>query len=227
MVEYSKEEEVLVTKCVGYYRKQMVPDDDVDKNDPQIHLAALDFCHSVGHFIRTEKHHDLMYSVMEKNGEEVESNAVRQARLAKERKQAIIDSKIKRLESEELTKKKELDKTIAKKEAVKAEVKHAELREKSISDKEARAKAAQEKAEIIAKEQADEIARLKEELAKKTDTNYLVEAMEELNKGEDAELTVDPPTEVTPKEPPVDVTPKEPVVEKKEKTVAELIDDLK
>lgn len=229
MVDYTKEEGILVAKCIGYYRRQMLPDDDIDKNDPQFVLAAIDYCHSIGQFIRNIKSHNLMYSIMEKNGEKVESNAVRQVRLAKERKQAVIDAKIGRLESEELAKKQELAKATAKKEAAKTEVKTLELREISISDKEVRAKLAQEKAEAIAKEQADEIARLKAELANKTDTNYLVEAMEELNKGEEAKLTVEPPKTVEVKEPPAEIKAPigEPIPVKKEKTVEELIEDLK
>lgn len=211
----------------------MVPDDDVDKNDPQFHLTALDYCHSSGHFIRTKKAHDLMYAIMEKNGEEVESNAVRQARLKKERKRAVYDKQMDTLASIELEKKEALKKATMAKKQLKQDMKDAEMKEKSISSKEARAKSAQEKAETIAKEQADEIARLKEELAKKTDTNYLTEAMEELNKGEDAKLTAEPPETVEVKEPPTEIVEPpqiknpNPSKVKKEKTVEELIEDLK
>ncbi len=224
MVEYSEQEERLITKVIGFYRSEVIPDEIIDKYDSKNLIAALDYAHSRGRFMRTRKQHDVMDSILEKNGVVIESNAARQARLKKERVQAIYNKHIDNLASIELEKKEALDVAVKNKENAKEAVKNAELKEKAISDKEARAKIAQEKAENIAKEQADEIARLKEELAKKKDINYLAEAAKELAKEDEATLIVDPPTEVVTIAPPGE--PEEPP-EKKEKTVDELIEDLK
>ncbi|GAF81555.1 unnamed protein product, partial [marine sediment metagenome] len=227
MVDYSEEEKALLDKCIGYYKGKVIPDENIDRNDPRLHIAAVDYCHSYGQFVRTAKQHDLKDSILEKNGVAVESDEVRQIRLAKERLQKISDKRIDKLATIEAEKKAELQKAIEAKEAAKQKIKDAEARHKAISSKEARAKAAQQKAETIAKEQADEIKRLKAKLEKKKDVDYLAEAAAELAKGEEAKLTVDPPVEVITKEPPAEVAPIEPEPVKEEKTVDELIEDLK
>lgn len=230
--KYTESEKALVANCINYYRKMMLPDKPLDLNDPKLHLASVDFCHSKGMFIAggVKGSHALMYSILEKNGREVESNEVRQARLAKERMQKIHDMRIDRLASIEAEKKAELDAATKAKQLAKSEMKDAVQKEQMISEKETRAKVAQQKAEQVAKEQADEITRLKAELEKKSDKGYLEEALKELNKGEEAVLE----PEVVVKEPPAEIIPPpgepEPEVEipvKKEKTVEELIEDLK
>lgn len=226
MVDYTEQEKMLVAKCVGLYKREVLPDVDIDRNDPKIHIAAVDYCHSLGRFIRNEKQHALKDAILEKNGIEVESNAVRQVRLKKERFEAIHGKRVDTAAAIEEEKRAELKVAADNKKKIEAELKAIKEEEKNISAKEARAKAAQEKAEQIAKEQADEIARLKEELAKKSDKNYLTEAMDELKKGEDAEIVKEPEKVVELKEPPETIV-EPPVVEKKEKTVEELMEDLK
>jgi len=251
MVEYSTEEKALVENCLNFYKKREFPEATIDRNDPKNHITALEYCHLKGEFIKTLKTHDLLYSILAKNGIETESNEARQARLAKERAEVIRAKRVElrkaaveEAEKQVKTKKEDLEK---EKKAI------ADLvaKEKGINRKEAMAKKAQLEAERLAKEKDEEIEKLKALLQQKENEKALAEASGELAKEEEAtiepeKIIKEPPAEIiepeeigssseAPISEPVAVAkedvpeevPPVPEPEPKEKTIDELIEDLK
>ncbi len=218
MVDYSEEEAKMVKNCLNFYKVQVSPAAPIDRDDPEVQLEALEYCHSKRRFIDNSKQHDLMYAIMEKNGVEVESNVHRQARLAKERKIAIINKRRGALDAEIEEKKKELKDVEAIAKQRKKELDAAVKNEENISVKEANAKKAQAEAEAKMKAMQAEMEKMKALMQKNKNGEVLKEAAAELAKEEAAVLTKEPPTEI--KEP--ETSPAS-----EEKTIDELIETLK
>ena len=76
-------------QCLGFYRREIYPDGPIDKNDSKVVIAALDYAHSLGKFIRTIPTHNTMHAILGKHGVVRETNEHRQVRLKAERLEKI------------------------------------------------------------------------------------------------------------------------------------------
>lgn len=191
MVDFTKEERALIDDSITYYRMTTFPDYQLDKNDPDTILNAMEHAHNKGQVISPTniRAHAIWRAVQRKLGVDVEEPEERQKRLAKERYEKrlgiLLEAKKKEAEdAKETYEKKEAD---VKKVEIDLETVKAEDAGVAKAVAEANAKA------MEAKQKADaEIARLTAELKKQTqkakELGNSKGAIEELAKNEKADV---------------------------------------
>ncbi|HEC64749.1 hypothetical protein LCGC14_0371380 [marine sediment metagenome] len=212
MVDYTGSETVLLNAALGLYKRTISPDIPIDRTNKDVIIAALDNAHAGGKIVgNVITQHELMWSILSKNGVETESNEHRQIRLKKERLAKIRKINVGELQSNVEAKKADLKKA---QDVVKAEeqrLKDAVKREKLVSKKEETAIKAQAEAEAKAKDAETQMEEMKKKMA----------AMEAQLKNGSAKKT----ESIIVKEPPKEI--KEPETPTEEKTIDELIETLK
>lgn len=226
MVDYTIEERKLLNFCIPYFRKEIMPDTPI-ADIPVI--DAMEFCHQIGRFVKGKRSHQLMNSIFEKNGMEVESNEKRQLRLAAGRKERIFAKRQGAIDELEVQKEKELAEIRARKALLSEKILAGKQAIMTVSDREERAIKLAKEANERTKKAEEELSAIKKEMAKaktnrENNKKKLKDAAAELAKGEKASVVKEPPADVTPKEPPTEIV--EPEVPKEEKSIDELIEDL-
>ncbi len=162
-IKYTAEEQILLDNCLLSYKKEMFPDQEIDFNDSKIIVAALDFAHIRSIHIRNKRDHQVMFSIMDKNGVKVETPQARQARLEAERAEKIAQMEIERLEEKEKEAKQKVDAIKKEKKEAKKKAEDAKKAEQEITHREASALERAEKAEAKQKETEDMMLQMKAE----------------------------------------------------------------
>ena len=165
---YTKKERNLINNSINFYRAKTFPDYQLDRNDKNTILEAIEFAHDKGRIIApTDKHaHALMRSIQRKCGMEVEEPEDRQKRLARERiavSRGIILEVAKKDAEEKLEIAEEAQEEVKK---VEVQLAQAKAEDEGIAKAVAEAQKETLEAQQKAKEAEEEMAKLKAELAK-------------------------------------------------------------
>ncbi|KKL80875.1 hypothetical protein LCGC14_2000410, partial [marine sediment metagenome] len=164
MVEYSEKESLLLDQCLGFYRREIYPDGPIDRDDSKVVIAALDYAHSLGKFIRTIPIHNTMHSILAKHGVVRESNEHRQVRLKAERLEKIRLKRMGSMDAEVEAAQIVLAKAQAKKKFREAQVNAAKKDERIITVNEENARKAQLEAETRAKLAEDNMKSMQKQI---------------------------------------------------------------
>ena len=194
VVEYTKEERKLIDGCMAFFRAKTFPDYQLDRDDPDTILEAIDFAHDKGQVIPPTNTyaHEIMRSIERKCGREVEEPEERQKRLARERyeKRHNIILEAKKKEAEE--KLEELKEKETEVKELEIQLAQAKAEDEGVAKAVAEAQKEKLEAEQKAKEAEAEIARLKAQLEqekqKAKELTNAKDVIEELAKGEGAEV---------------------------------------